>query len=66
MGWTVEELAKLTGYSKAAVYMFERGVMPPLNGVFDRPIKPKAWLRYKMACLGVAAQHNAKKQWRWN
>jgi transcriptional regulator with XRE-family HTH domain len=59
MGWSPEELAERTGYSRTSVYLFERGLDFNLNTCSD-----KAWHRYKLACAGAALLENYK--WHWH
>ena len=47
-GLTVGQLAELSGYSREAIYCFERGRMA--NG---NTIPSWVWLRFKMVCAGV-------------
>lgn len=61
-GLTVDQLAEKTGYSREAIYLFEKGFT--YNGRTARDkIKTKAlsdsvWHRYRMACAGVRAALN--------
>lgn len=50
-GLTVEQLAEQTGYSREAIYCFERGRMA--NGT---DVPDWVWRRYKMCCAGVEAE----------
>ena len=45
---TRAQLAALTGYTQAAIYMFERGA-----GSTGKPIDAHVWQRYKMTCLAA-------------
>jgi transcriptional regulator with XRE-family HTH domain len=64
LGLTLDELAALTGYSREAVHLFERG-----RNSLGRPHAPYAWRRYKLACLAatVLRRHNVPSvdQWGW-
>lgn len=66
---TPDQLAELTGYSRQAIYWFERGYAPPrsIRGKHteDEPIKPWVWQRYKRACQGVHAELVGQKKWNW-
>ena len=61
---TLDQLADLTGYSREAVHLFERG----RNSV-GKPHAPHAWRRYKLSCLAVRFLLHYKiesiDQWRW-
>jgi len=65
-GMTPEQLAELTGYSMQTIYWMERGWAAPKTGEDPQPIKPWVWKRYKMACLGAAAQLHARQEWDWS
>lgn len=43
-GFSIEQLARLTGYSANHISMIERQVRDP---------KPRSWLRYKLACAAA-------------
>jgi transcriptional regulator with XRE-family HTH domain len=61
---TREQLSALTGYSPEAIYLFERGL-----GTTNKPHDPKAWQRYKLACLAVRFLRHYKtdlNQWEWS
>lgn len=58
---TVEQLADLTGYSREAIYCFERGRMA--NG---GDVPAWVWHRYKMCCAGVEAQVRSGATFRWS
>ena len=64
MGLTLDELAKLTGYSRSAIHLFERG-----RNADDKPHAPYAWRRYKLVCLAVRTMRHYKidtvDQWSW-
>lgn len=51
MGLTRPELAELTGYSRAAIQNFERGV----NISTGAKVKPREMQRYRMVCACVMA-----------
>lgn len=59
-GFTVEQLAELTGYSREAIYCYERGRMA--NG---GEIPAWVWQRFKMACAGVDAQIRSGFNFQW-
>lgn len=48
MNLTMAELAKLTGYSTEAIFLFEKG-----HNSSGHPHAPHAWRRYKLACMAV-------------
>lgn len=45
---TLPQLARRTGYSVAAICIFERGC-----DYSGRPVKPSGWKTYAMACAAV-------------
>ncbi len=47
-GWSLNDLADLTGYSRSSIVWFERGVNP-----LGRPIDKFAWYRYKRICHSI-------------
>lgn len=51
IGLSRAELSRLTGYSVAHVRNMERGI----NIATGRPIPPRSFIRYKMACAAVHA-----------
>lgn len=51
-GLTVDQLAEASGYSREAIYCFERGRMA--NG---NKIPEWVWRRFKMCCAGVDRLH---------
>jgi hypothetical protein len=55
-----EMLSVMTGYSVQAIYQFERGVTER-----GRPHKPKALLRYRMACAGCDAAVRGNRTFQW-
>jgi transcriptional regulator with XRE-family HTH domain len=60
---TRSDLAALTGYTENAVYLFERG-----SNSEGKPHDPRAWQRYKMACLAVRLLDEYKRtiaDWEW-
>ena len=59
-GFTVEQLSDLTGYSREAIYCFERGKMA--NGT---DIPEWVWQRFKMTCAGVDAQVRSGMNFQW-
>lgn len=65
VGLSQDELAGLTGYSKEAVFLFERGA-----NSLGKPHAPEAWQRYKMACLAVSTMMlckiNSIDSWNWS
>lgn len=65
---TMEDLAKLTGYSPSAICRFELGTVPASQTMGEHPVTPKAWRRYKMVCLAVDMLLRAGKaveDWEW-
>lgn len=65
MRLTMDELAKLTGYSRESIFLFERG-----TNSLGKPHAPHAWRRYKLACLAVRVLRHYKiesvDQWSWD
>lgn len=65
LGLTMRELGELTGYNKQAIWLFEHG----RNSEGEAP-DPRAWHRYKLACLGVAVLKRydiaSIDQWPWS
>ena len=61
LGLTRAQLSELTGYSREAITDYERGLSRKRtwsikSDVLDpRPIDPRIWQRYKLACAGAAA-----------
>ncbi len=47
-GWTLDDLADLTGYSRSSIFWFERGVGPT-----GKRIDEFAWHRYKRICHSI-------------
>lgn len=45
---SIDQLAELTGWSREAIYIFERG-----------KASPRAWRRYKLACAAIARDLDA-------
>jgi len=64
MGLTMDQLADLTGYSREAIFLAERG----LNSK-RQPHAAHAWRRYKLACLAVRVLMQYKienvDRWEW-
>jgi hypothetical protein len=54
-------LSTMTGYSKRQIYQFEYGCTRR-----GKPHKPKALLRYRMACAGIEAVIKSNKTFDWN
>lgn len=55
---TMQELSDLTGYSVAAICLFEAGVTSVGAG-----IAPEVWRRYKLCCAAVEAGAVRKFDW---
>ena len=64
MHLTMDELAKLTGYSREAIFLFEKG-----HTSAGKPHAAHSWRRYKLACLAVRIlRHyrlNSVNDWEW-
>lgn len=63
MGLTIASLAELTGYSKSAISLFERGM-----NTEGQPHNGAAFKRYKLACMGVRFLRHygtTLDQWEW-
>jgi transcriptional regulator with XRE-family HTH domain len=76
-GLSADELAEKCGFSREAIFLFEKGhaydparKSRPRKGVFadtkihTRPLNERALRRYRMACAGVEAELNGQK-FRW-
>ena len=65
MGLTMDQLSELTGYSREAVFLFERG-----QNSLGKPHAPYAWRRYKLACLAVMFLKHYRipdiNSWQWS
>ena len=59
---TIPALAKASGYSREAIYCFERGQSPNTK---DGKIRPQVWLRYKNACAGLLHELRTGKKFNW-
>ena len=59
---SIDRLAELTGYSREAIYCFERGQSPNTK---DGKIRPQVWLRYKNACAGLLHELRTGKKFNW-
>lgn len=59
MGLTVMALEELSGYSREAIYGFEKGKR------WDGKHSDFAWHRYKMACSAVERQISSGKVFDW-
>jgi hypothetical protein len=67
-GYTMDQLAVLTGYSSSAICRFELGTVPASQTMGEHPVTPRAWRRYKMICLAVDMLTRAGKRvedWDW-
>jgi hypothetical protein len=64
---TPDQLSELTGYSKSAIYWFERGETPPSRkgSATSGDITPWVWQRYKAACGYVDAVVKSGEKFRW-
>ena len=64
MGLTMDALGELTGYSREAIVLFERGTTST-----GGPHSTVAWRRYKAACLAVTILKHYRQttvdQWEW-
>jgi transcriptional regulator with XRE-family HTH domain len=65
MGLTMDQLSEFTGYSREAIFLFERG-----QNSQGKPHAPYAWRRYKLACLAVMFLRHYKipdiNSWQWS
>jgi hypothetical protein len=48
MSLTMDDLSRLTGYSREAIFLFERG-----HNSTGKPHAAPVWRRYKLACMAV-------------
>jgi transcriptional regulator with XRE-family HTH domain len=62
---TQAQLASLTGFSREAIFWFERGTTAPYTGHPPRPISPWVMQRYKLCCAGLHYALKTKKAWDW-
>ena len=64
MRLTMDELSVLTGYSREAIFLFERGTNSQ-----GKPHASASWRRYKLACLAARFLLHFKMksvdQWGW-
>ena len=49
-GWSLDDLADLTGYSRSSIVWFERGITAR-----GTPIDEFSWYRYRRICAAVDA-----------
>lgn len=67
VGLSPEQLAEHIGYTRQAIYWFERGETPPnrnakSGNAADRAHKPWVWLRYRRACGDLDAEMFGRKK----
>jgi transcriptional regulator with XRE-family HTH domain len=55
-GWSVDQLADLTGYSRSSIVFFERGY----TGT-NKPIDEYAWFRFRRICHSVSLDRSGNK-----
>lgn len=60
LGFTLEDLAERTGYSRSAISCLERGYTQRPDGKSGKT-SPWVWLRYKLCCAAVAAEIKGKR-----
>lgn len=48
MNLTMDDLSRLTGYSRESIFLFEKG-----HNSQGKPHALHAWRRYKLACMAV-------------
>lgn len=67
LGLTRDALAERIGYSREAVYWFERGETPPgrAGKKKPQPVKAWVWLRYQRACQGLDAELKGGGPFTW-
>jgi len=66
MGWTMDDLSELTGYSKSSIMWMERGQVAPAAGTYKpRTVSQYAWQRYKRVCHSVMVEHRRGKTFDW-
>ena len=58
-GWSLADLADLTGYSRSSIVCFERGCTPR-----GTPIDEFSWYRYRRICQAVEAGLKTE-QFKW-
>lgn len=59
MNLSTQDLADLTGYSRSAIYKFEKGEGP------EGALSEWSWQRYRLVCSGVAHQLRTGKEFSW-
>jgi transcriptional regulator with XRE-family HTH domain len=57
-GFTLDELAHLSGYSVSAIVWFERGITPA-----GTPTDPYAWHRYRRICSSIQQDRDFAFKW---
>lgn len=57
-GLTLDELAYLSGYSKQAIFWFEKGTAHR-----GTPLDPNSWRRYKRICAAIEFDRDETFQW---
>lgn len=57
-GLTLDELAHLSGYSKQAIFWFEKGV-----STRGTPLDPYSWQRYRRICAAIEFDRDEKFNW---
>lgn len=73
---SVDDLAERSGYSREAIYLFEKGFTYNADGrsqksrrngeeIKTKKIAKRAWHRYRMTCAGVAAELSRGKRFDW-
>lgn len=60
VGLTPDDLAEATGYSREAIYQYERGYRAD-----GAKLSEYAWQRYMMACAGVEAEMKSGRKFAW-
>lgn len=67
-GWTMRQLAELTGYSESSILWMERGLAAPSTNPpsAGKPTNPYAWQRYRRVCHSVEIETRKIAQpFRW-
>ena len=65
MGWSIDQLSELSGYSVSSIWWMERGEVAPSASRGVRPVNEFAWQRYKRVCAAVDHEQKTGKTFDW-